>query len=214
MKKLTIIFLVCTSILCSCTGRKIRGNGILRTETRDLPSFETITCDGSYEILVEYQAKQSFTLDADENLLPLIKTEVKNNSLHVYTESNLQPSKEIRIIAGVPKLSEFSVQGFVQGEINSIDSTSFFVDIKGSSKLRLSGKTTELKINISGSSNIDASSLPSEKTKVRIYGSGDIHVYTTNMLDAQINGSGTVKYRGTPQNVTQGINGSGKIEKE
>jgi hypothetical protein len=214
MKKLTINILICALILCSCTGRKIRGNGILRTETRDLPAFEAMACDGAYEIIVEYQAKQGFTLDADENLLPLIKTEVKNNSLHIYTEGNLQPSKEIRILAGIPKLSEFLVQGSVQGEIRSIDSSAFILDVKGSSKLNLSGKTAELKINISGSSNIDASSLLAEKAKVRIYGSGDIHVYTTNTLDAQINGSGTIKYTGNPSNVTQGINGSGKIEKE
>ena len=214
MKYLTIISFTCIFALCSCMGHKVRGSGILRTETRDLPTFETITCEGSYEVQIECQAKQALTIDADENLLPLIKTEVKNNALRIYTEGNLQPSKEIKIIASVENLSEFTIHGSAHGDVSNVNNNVLAVEVNGSSKLHFNGKTTQLKITISGSSNIDATSLVAEDAKVRINGSGDIHVWAVNSVDGKIHGSGNVKYSGNPINVTQEINGSGTISKE
>jgi len=214
MKYLTIISFTCVFALCSCIGHKVQGNGMLRTETRDVPTFETITCDGSYEMEIECQAKQALTIDADENLLPLIKTEVKNNALRIYTEENLQPSKGIKIIASVENLSAFTVHGSALGDVHNINNNALSVEVNGSSKLHFNGKTTQLKITISGSSNIDATSLVAEDAKVRINGSGDIHVWAVNSVDGKIHGSGNVKYSGNPINVTQEINGSGTISKE
>lgn len=184
-----------------------------RTEARDLPAFETISCEGSYEIQIECQANQAVTIDTDENLLPLIKTEVKDKSLRIFTEGELAPSKDIRLIISIPKLSEFSIQGYSHGDISNIGNSSILVDVKGSSKLTLTGTTSDVQMNISGSGTLNARNLLSENASIRIYGSGDIHVHTTKMLDAKINGSGTIVYRGDPQ-VKQEINGSGKIEKE
>jgi hypothetical protein len=210
----TIILLALVLLLCSCTGHKIRGSGILRTETRDLPTFENMRFEGSYDIQIDSQEKQALTIDADENLLPLIKTEVTNNSLRVYSDDNLQPSKEIKIIAAVGNLAELTVHGSVHGDINKIQNHSLSVEVNGSSKLQMNGKTEQLKIDISGSSSIDATALVAENAKVRINGSGNIHVQAVNTVDGQINGSGTIKYKGEPRNIHQEINGSGNISKE
>ncbi len=214
MKYLTIISFTCILALCSCMGHKVRGNGILRTETRDIPTFETMICEGSYEVQIECQAKQALTIDADENLLPLIKTEVKNNTLRIYTEENLQPSKEIKIMASVENLSEFTIHGSAHGNVSNVNNNVLDVEVNGSSKLHFNGKTAQLKIIISGSSKIDATSLVAQDAKVRINGSGDIHVWAVNSIDGLIHGSGTIKYSGNPINVTQEINGSGTISKE
>jgi len=71
-----------------------------------------------------------------------------------------------------------------------------------------------VKINTSGSSKVDATSLISENSDIQINGSGNIRVYAANSINVQINGSGTVKYKGEPKSVNQQINGSGKIIKE
>ena len=214
MKKLLVIFLISLFALTSCHWNRIRGNGSIKTETRDVAAFEAITCDGEYEVQIDCQAKQSLAIETDENLLPRIKTEVHNNTLHIDTKGNLSPTQRIRITVSVPNITEFTSSGSTDGDINNINNSALDIGIHGSGKLHLNGKSGTVKIHISGSSKIDAISLISENSDIQINGSGNIQVYATNSLGVQINGSGTVKYKGDPKNVNQQINGSGRIERE
>ncbi len=208
-----MLSLISVIALNSCDWHKIRGDGKIETETRNIPTFEAITCDGSYEIQIECQAKQSVSIKTDENLLPLVKTEIHDKTLHIYTKGILFPTDKILIVAAVPNLSEFTANGSANGDINNVNNISLGIGINGSGKLRLNGKSGELKINVSGTSKIDATSLVSENSNIQINGTSNIEVYATNSIDVQINGSGTVKYKGEPKSVNQQINGSGKIIK-
>ena len=214
MKKLLLLSLLSVLSLSSCNWHRIHGNGSMKTEMRDVPEFEAITCDGSYEVQIDCQAKQSLSIETDENLLPYVKTEVHGKTLHIYTKGMLLPTNRIRVVAAVQNISEFTSHGSTDGDINNVNNTSLEIGINGSGKLHLNGKSDEVKINVSGSSKIDALSLISESSRIQINGSGHIEVYAANSIDVQINGSGTVKYKGEPKSVNQQINGSGKIMKE
>jgi hypothetical protein len=214
MKKLFVISLVSILSLTSCNWHRIRGNGSIKTETRDVAAFEAIACDGGYEVLINCQEKQSLAIETDENLLPHIKTEVHNKTLHIDTKGSLFPTQKIRIVVSVPNITEFTSDGSTDGDINNINNSAFDIGIHGSGKLHVSGKSGTVHINTSGSSKIDATSLISENSDIQINGSGNIQVYATNSIGVQINGSGTVKYKGEPKSVNQQINGSGKIIKE
>ena len=214
MKKLLVISLISLFALTSCHWHRIRGNGSIKTETRDVAAFDAISCDGGYDVQIDCQEKQSLAIETDENLLPLVKTEVHNNTLHVYTKGMLFPTNRIRIAVSIPNITEFTSNGSTDGEINKVSNNALDVYIHGSGKLYLNGKSGNVKINTSGSSKIDATSLISEKSDIQINGSGNIQVYATNSIAVQINGSGTVKYRGDPKSVNQQINGSGRIVKE
>ena len=214
MKKLLLLSFVSILTLSSCNWHRIHGNGSIKTESRDIPTFEAVTCDGSYEVQIDCQAKQSLSIETDENLLPLIKTEVHNKTLHIYTKGFLLPSNRIRIAASVQNIKDFTSNGSTEGDINNINNNDLDIGINGSGKLHLNGKSGNVDFHTSGSSKIDATSLISENSHIQINGSGNIQVYATNSIDVQINGSGTVKYKGHAKNVNQQINGSGRIIKE
>jgi flagellar basal body rod protein FlgF len=181
---------------------------------RDIAAFEAVSCDGEYEVQIDCQGKQSLAIETDENLLPLVKTEVHSNTLHVYTKGKLFPTNRIKITISVPNITEFTSSGSTEGDINNVNNASLDISIHGSGKLHLNGKSGTVKISTSGSSKIDANSLISENSDIQINGSGNIQVYATNSIDVQINGSGTVKYKGEPKSVNQQINGSGRIVRE
>jgi hypothetical protein len=214
MKKLLIISLVTIFALTSCNWHRIRGNGSIKTEKRDVVAFEAITCDGGYEVQIDCQKEQSLAIETDENLLPRIKTEVRNNTLHIDTKGFLLPTNGIRIVVSVPNISKFTTNGSTEGDINNINNNALDVGINGSGKLNLNGKSDAVTFSTSGSSKIDAMSLISEDSDIQINGSGNIKVFAKNSIKVQINGSGTVKYKGEPKSVNQQINGSGRIERE
>ena len=214
MKKLLVVSLFSIFALTSCNWHRIRGNGSIKTETRDVAAFEAIIFDGAYDMQIDCQQKQSLAIETDENLLPLVKTEVHDNTLHIHTKGILFPTHRIRIVVSVPNITEFTSNGSTDGDINNISNSTLDIGIHGSGKLHLNGKSGTVHITTSGSSKIDAASLISENSDIQINGSGNIQVYATNSLGVQINGSGTVKYKGDPKNVNQQINGSGRIERE
>jgi hypothetical protein len=214
MKRMLVIFVSCFFMLVSCNWHRIHGNGSIRSDDRNAATFDGISIDGGYEVQINCQEKQSVKIETDENLLSHIKTEVKNNVLHIETEGNLSPTKGIKVRISIPDISEFTVNGSAEGNINKISNQKLDLVVHGSSKLNMEGKSNNLNISIHGSSKIDATTLVSENSKIEINGSGNIHVNATNSIDVHINGSGTVKYKGEPKDVKQQINGSGKIEKE
>ena len=209
-----MLSLISMITLSSCNWHKIHGNGLIKTETREVSAFEFISCDGSYEVQINCQEKQSLTIETDENLLPNIKTEVHNNTLRIYTKGFLLPSDKIRIKISIPNIEGFTANGSVDGNINNINNKSLDVNINGSGKLFLNGKSDKVDLNVSGYSKIDAGSVISDNVHIQINGSGNIKVYATNSIDVQINGTGTVRYKGEPKNVNQQINGSGSIGKD
>ena len=214
MKKLLIFSLLSVFTLTSCNWHKIRGNGSIKAETRDVAAFEAVICDGGYDVQIKCQEKQSLTIVTDENLLDRIKTDVHNNTLRIHTKGMLLPTDGIQISISVPNITDFTSNGSTDGDINNINNNALDIGINGSGKLHLDGKSSEVKIHTSGSSKIDATSLISDNSDIQINGSGYIQVYAANSIDVQINGSGTVKYKGEPKSINQQINGSGKIIKE
>jgi hypothetical protein len=214
MKKLLVISLVSIFTLTSCHWHRIRGNGSIKTETRDVAAFEAVICDGGYDVQIDCQQKQLVAIETDENLLPLVKTEVHNKTLRIYTKGFLFPTQGIRIAVSVPNITEFTSNGSTDGDINNVNNSALNIDINGSGKLNMNGKSGTVNINTSGSSKIDALSLISENSDIHINGNGNIQVFATNSIGVQINGSGTVTYKGEPKSINQQINGSGRIVKE
>ena len=62
----------------------------------------------------------------------------------------------------------------------------------------LSGSADELEAGINGSGDIRAAELETDKTSIRISGSGSADIQAKKELTANINGSGDVRYRGSP----------------
>src|SRR3546814_21172017 len=83
MKKSALIFSMAAAVLllASCDLDCIRGNGRETTENRTLDEFSGIDVGGAYKLQLTCNEQQSLVIRAEENLLPLIKTEVRNGKL-------------------------------------------------------------------------------------------------------------------------------------
>lgn len=93
-----------------------------------------------------------------------------------------------------------------------IDETAEF-SISGSGKIEASGEAEAVKAHISGSGKVLAADLETQRCNVRISGSGDVEINVTDELDANISGSGSVSYRGSPKKINSHASGSGKVRK-
>src|SRR6266403_6023012 len=107
MKRKIVVFLLvaCSLVLSGCKfNRGIAGSGVRKTEKRDLKSFNAIDTTGAYEIDVTCQKPASFEIEADDNILPLIKTEVRDGILFVTSEQRISPSRAVRLRINLEEL--------------------------------------------------------------------------------------------------------------
>jgi hypothetical protein len=215
-RALFIGLLVTTGVVAGCSSiggnPTVRGSGVVVSETRDVAGFSDVRVDGAGDVIIEQTGIESLTVEADDNILPLLQTKVVNGSLHVGVKQNvnIRTARPILYHVTVKQLNGAGVSGSGSIRASGIDADMFSADISGSGSASLSGRADAVVLTVSGSGSYDASNLRSKSVKVNISGSGDAVVDASDRLDATISGSGSVSYSGTPS-VSRHVSGSGSI---
>src|SRR6059058_6495577 len=111
MKKTAILLTLALSFGLVLTACGVRGSGVRKTEKRDLPAFTSIETTGAFEVEVTCQKPASFEIEADDNLLPLVETEVKGGVLRVTTTKHYSSRGSIALRIAVPNLESAKSTG-------------------------------------------------------------------------------------------------------
>jgi len=238
MRKLSLFILSVVIFFSSCINvfnKTINGNGNITTEQRSINNAERIKSSGSFDVLVIQGSSPSVKVEADENLLPYIITQMEDGALVIRPKEhyNVRSDNKIKITVTTSQLEEVEVNGSGNlkgegkfagsdhlkvsisgsGDISlDVNTPNINSDIAGSGNITLSGETRNSKISIAGDGDYNAEDLKSEEVEIHIAGSGNTKVYAENKLDIHIAGSGDVSYKGNAT-VSQDIAGSGKIVK-
>ncbi len=85
--------------------------------------------------------------------------------------------------------------------------------IAGSGTMNVGGSTESADFDIAGSGDFRGFQFHIDDLKCKVAGSGDIEAYVNNSIDIKVAGSGRVKYKGNPANITRKILGSGSVKK-
>lgn len=212
MKKISagaIIFLALFQFGCESIG--LRGSGVVKDETREIDSFEALNAGGFYFITVECGKEPSLEITGDDNIIPLIATEVRGNTLHIWNRKSVSPKQRIKIMVTTRNLSSIDASGASSISVKNIDNSTFEVNASGAGKLKLAGQAGDLRMILSGAVNIDATRLKAEDVDVQISGASNADVYAVESLRAEISGVGNIDYYGTPKTVKRRISGLGSI---
>lgn len=221
--------------LTGCVGvgdwRTVRGSGNVISETRQVSQFDQVTVSGSGELFLEQGDEESLAIEADDNLLPLIESDVHGGRLSLGPRHvNLRPTERIQYRLKVRNLRSLHLSGSIRGEAGTVKTDRLDLSISGSGAMQLaqletgtfstrisgSGSTSAAghaqrqEIHISGSGAHHAPDLKCQEAHANISGSGDASLWVDDMLSARISGSGRIAYRGNAQ-VDSRVSGSGRI---
>lgn len=243
MKRITILFalaatMVMSLILTSCEGvifSCLKGNGITQEQERNPGEFSGIISEGDYDVYIIVDSVYKVVIEADENLIPYIRTVVKSNRLVIDNGTRRclrnDGNVPINIYVHTPEVTYAALEGsgviycdyLIYGDylrieltgsgvvdIRDIDVTELDVLLTGSGDIELWGIAGTGDLNISGSGKIKAYHLEQDECSANITGSGDMYVFVYDLLNAVISGSGNIFYRGNPH-INIKITGSGSL---
>ncbi len=189
----------------------VKGSGNMSAEDRAVRGFHGVDVGGVYQVEITAQKEYSVRVEADDNLLPLIQTEVNDGILKIESERRISPKSKIRIIIGAPNIDNLDISGVANVTLNDIKNDSLNVDSSGASKIKVTGETAKLTVDVSGATKVDAESLTTGSANIDASGASNVSVNVSGELRADASGASKIIYAGTPTNVIKDTSGASKV---
>lgn len=189
----------------------VHGSGKTATEARDLTGFKAVDVGGVFQVEIVAQKDFRVEVEADDNLLPLIKTEVDGNVLKINAERRLSSSNPIKIRIYAPDIDNLEVSGAANVSMTDIKNDNLTLDCSGHSNIKIAGETSKLNIDVSGSTKIDAEALRTVDANVDAGGASGVTVNVSGELRSEASGASKILYTGTPSNVIKETHGASRV---
>ena len=196
------------------TSGTTNGSGKVASEPRDVRGFDEVELRGVGNLSMRQTGSESLTVEAEEEILPKIRTEVVNDRLVIGPEPNtsIQTTEPINYELTVEDLHALEVSGSGDVVAEDIGTDKLGINVSGSGAIKISGRADSQEIDISGSGNYRAKDLRSKEAKIDVSGSGSAIVNASDALDAKVSGAGSVEYVGDPT-VEEDVSGVGRVSK-
>jgi hypothetical protein len=192
----------------------VRGSGISKTETRNVTGFNKIDASGAINLEIAVQKDFNVTVEADDNLLANIKTEVSGGILKIYTEDRISIKTRINVRISMPAIEGLEISGVSRADVTNVKSDSLELRASGASKVRIDGEVRTLEADASGASAIDAEGLRAENADVDASGASKATVNATNDLQVDASGASKITYVGEPKNLKQNSSGASSVKRK
>ena len=220
----------------SFIGPGERGSGNVVTETREVSGFRAVEIDYPAQVFVSQGNTESLEIEAEDNLLPNLKTQVRNGRLDIFYRreegKHVNPTKTVKITIVVKDLEDMDFNSAGELFIEGLEADSLDVSLSGAGNLDLeeiqvsalnlslsgagsataSGMANNLDVTISGFGDFEGEDLHSQDARVNISGAGSATVWVDDELDAQVSGAGSIGYYGSPS-VNRRVSGVGGVNR-
>jgi Putative auto-transporter adhesin, head GIN domain len=225
--------LITLLVIVSCNVIGEIGNGNVVKEERKVSSFNAIEVSGAFDVELVQGTAIAVTVEADDNLMDLIRTEVRGNTLVIENKKPIAHSKSLKVYITFTELKSIDVSGAVKiesvGKFNltdlsisgsgasdgilDMDVQKLKIDCSGGGKLKLSGSAKDVEVDASGAVDLYAFDFPAENYKLDISGAGKAEINVSKELNVEISGAASVHYKGNPVKNVQDISGAGSVKK-
>ncbi|MCK0130808.1 DUF2807 domain-containing protein [Flavobacteriaceae bacterium F08102] len=224
------LFLLFISSSCMFTG--VKGNGNVRIENRSISdNFETIEISRGLVLDLTSSPNTALTVEADENLQELIKTEVEDGVLKIYSVENIWKStaKTIHLatnhVVGIKASSGSKVKArdVIKTDVFSLSASSganvdLSLEVKrldcsatSGTDLMLKGSVQHAVIKASSGSAIRAKDLRIATAEARATSGANISFLVTDDLDANATSGGDIRYAGNPKSIKKNSSSGGNV---
>lgn len=215
----------------SGVGQYIIGNNQRADESRALAGFVRVTSAGALDVDVQQAAAFSVTISIDANLLALVTTELRGDTLVISTTGSFETKlagPHVRVT--LPRLLSAAIEGSGDCSVATVESEEVDLRSKGSGELHfqgsaprlviestgsggmtLAGAATDLTVRSIGSGGVAASKLAATTASVDSSGSGDVAVAASGTVSTNLRGSGNIRVHGGAKLLRGEMSGSGTV---
>src|SRR6185369_1604644 len=141
MKKFALILIPILLIFAGCKHGMhsgLKGSGKREVQKRQISPFTSISTEGAFTIEVVSQQTQALEVEGDDNILPLIITEVANGELRLRSTQNFSVSEPVSFKISVPNLEKLTVSGAGKIQVSDLKNEKFEIVSEGAPQINVS----------------------------------------------------------------------------
>ncbi len=188
-----------------------------KTETRAVSSFTGIDASSSFNITVTKGEKESLTIEADDDVMQYVRSEVKQGILRLYLDNNRGKIKNVKTLKAsivMKNLDLVRLSGACKLASDDLFvSDNFNIDCSGASGLNLNIKTNALDVDLSGACNIGLKADVADNAKFDASGASKMQVeLTAATVRFSVSGSSKIDLKGSATKFDIGTSGASTIK--
>lgn len=236
--KITILITIYLALLFTTTSCNfdyiigVKGNRNVISEDRLISAdFEIINVKQGINLYLTQGNQTDINVEADENIMDLLITEVKNNELNIYFEKNVNQAKARNVYLTAKSISKINTSSgaSVKSE-NTIQATSLNLESSSGSSIKIRANADEIKsesssgstisifgksetfsANASSGSSINANELKTVDAIAKVSSGANIDVNVTGKLTAKASSGGSIDYEGNPKDLDKETSSGGSV---
>ncbi len=220
------IALVLAFLLSSCgfdinfgdfgTGEK--GNGVVVEETREITeTFTAVSASEGIDVYVTQGTDFDIAVKADENIMDLIGTDIKNGKLKIHAIENIGRATK-KVYVTLPTVtglyassgSHLTAENSIKSDNLEVDASSgalldanvevkdMEIDASSGANITLSGTAQEVYVDGSSGANIKAKDLMTSQCNAGASSGANVSIHVSDNLTADASSGGNISYKGNP----------------
>ncbi|MBC6996927.1 head GIN domain-containing protein [Cytophaga sp. FL35] len=211
-------------------GSGTPGDGNVVTENREISDdFTEIASSEGLEVIVLQEDNYKIKVEADENIIDLIATDIKDGKLKIHARENIgRATKKIYVSLPEIDLLKASSGSYLKAEnsitsgdleidgssgarmIVELNATSLMIDASSGANLTISGEAEQSNVDVSSGGNINAKDLQVQSCNAEASSGGNVKIMVAKNLVAEASSGGNISYSGDPE-VSQKKSVSGSV---
>ncbi len=211
----------------------IKGSGkIVQVERALNEEIQSIEVKRGMTVIIEQTPSNTIRIEADDNLIEYIETEITNGNLVVSTTKNTRTKNPKIVKIGVRDLDAIrtssgsevkNIGTFLTQDIDIrsssgshirlvLESEKITCDSSSGSEIELEGKALALECESSSGSKITAKNLKTNQITAKSSSGSSISLHPIQSLDATSNSGSSIKYYNSPRKVTKKSTSGGSVK--
>lgn len=192
-------------------GPQTKGSGISKTEMRTVGDFVEIEISGIVNLDLTQGPATSLEVTTDDNVLPVVLTEVSGGRLKIHTRGGVTTDLGIKVKATTPALASFEGSGATTATLTGIRARELRLTLSGASTATATGSVEQLSAHCSGASRLHATKLAAGSVDASASGASTVEVEALQRLKADASGASTISYVGKPAELQGNASGASKL---
>jgi hypothetical protein len=196
MKRLLASFAVMLALGCTQTT----GSGVSKTETRTVGAFSEIAASSGLDVKVHVGGATAVTVTGDDNIVPLVETEVSSDRLRIGYKSmqNVRTATPVHVDVTTPKLGAIDASSGVHLTAEGVNAETFSIHVSSGVDAKVSGTAGALTLHASSGVNLDAGGLASKTATVHASSGSNVTVRASDAVQGEASSGSDVTVLGAP----------------
>lgn len=192
-------------------AKKTKGSGRVATESRGVRDFKGVDVGGTFQVEIVAGKDFAVEIEADDNLIPLVRTDVRGGVLYIETDGRVSTENGLKARIFAPDIDSIDASGVARVNLSGVGNEEVRVDTSGASKIAVEGETGKLIVEVSGASSVDAEKLKARSAAVNASGASSVSVFAAEAIRSDASGASRIVYSGGPKSVQKSVSGAASV---